>query len=123
MSEQTNQLFLEFLNKCGLNAQNMEELNKIIIPRENLLSITIYDSVKNDIPELKKKFSSSKLTSLQKNANINQKWPLLNIVRQILKVYGFLLNPIRKSDGYDKNGKKKIKRFFIIEKIKKIQEP
>ena len=30
--------------------------------------------------------------------------------------------PKRKSDGYDKNGKKKFKRFFLLEKNKCKQE-
>ena len=36
-----------------------------------------------------------------------QRWPLINIVRQILKQYNFLFEPIRKSDGYTEDGKKK----------------
>jgi len=59
------------------------------------------------------------MTSLQTNADKSQKWPLLNLTRQILSVYGFKMTPIRKSDGYTKEGIKKYKRFFIIKKIEK----
>ena len=38
---------------------------------------------------MKKLYSSGSLTSLQKNAKDNQKWPLLNLVRQILKSNDF----------------------------------
>ena len=41
-----------------------------------------------------------------------QKWPLLNLVRQILKVNNYRMKPIRKSDGKTKLGKKKYIRFF-----------
>ena len=41
---------------------------------------------------------------------------MLNLIRQILKVNGYNMNPIRKSDGYDKTGKKKYKRYFLIKK-------
>ena len=79
---------------------------------------TIVEEIIEEIVSMKKSgFSSSSLTALQKNAKERQKWPLLNIVRQILKVYGYLLHPIRKSDGYDETGKKKMKRFFIIKKV------
>jgi hypothetical protein len=54
------------------------------------------------------------MTSLQKNAEKEQKWPLLNLVRQILNVYNYKMEPIRKSDGYTLEGVKKYKRFFQI---------
>ena len=59
------------------------------------------------------------MTALQKTAKENQKWPSLNLVRQLLKVSGYKMIPNRQSNGYDKEGKKKFKRFFILEKIKK----
>jgi hypothetical protein len=56
------------------------------------------------------------MTSLQQNAEKNQKWPLINIVRQILNKYNYKMIPIRKCDGYTLDGIKKYKRFFQIEK-------
>jgi hypothetical protein len=56
------------------------------------------------------------LTSLQKNADKSQKWPLLNLIRQILSVYGYKMKPIRKADGYTLEGVKKYKRYFQIYK-------
>ena len=54
------------------------------------------------------------MTSLQKKAETNQKWPLLNLIRQILSVYSYHLTPIRKCDGYTAEGVKKFKRYFKI---------
>ena len=54
------------------------------------------------------------MTSLHKNANKNQRWPLLNLVRQILNTYCYKMEPIRKSDGYTLEGVKKYKRYFKI---------
>lgn len=90
--------------------------NEILIDRETLLKDFVYDDLKSDIDELKKKFSSSSLTSLHKQANTKQKWPLLNLVRQILRVYGYKMTPLRKCDGYTGDGVKKFKRFFLIKK-------
>tara|TARA_B100000212_G_C27238294_1_gene474683 strand:- start:87 stop:458 length:372 start_codon:yes stop_codon:yes gene_type:complete len=104
---------------AGLPFQELEEINGIIIERDILLSEEKYNSVKIKIPDLKKYLSSSCLTSLQKDANKRQKWPLLNLVRQILKIYFFKMEPIRKSNGYTKEGKKLYKRFFLIKKIEK----
>tara|TARA_B100001027_G_C16129556_1_gene268624 strand:+ start:235 stop:606 length:372 start_codon:yes stop_codon:yes gene_type:complete len=91
--------------------------NDIIVPREIFLNPDTYYIVKEKIPLLKKHFSSSFLTSLQKNANIKQRWPLLNLVRQILKKNNYIMTPLRKSDGYDDEGKKKFKRYFLINKL------
>jgi hypothetical protein len=106
------------LKASGLHFENTEQLNEILIPREQFLDQNVYNSIKVHVPELKKMFSSSALTALQKEAEKNQKWPLLNLVRQILGVYGFDMKPIRKSDGYTPDGVKKFKRFFLIQKKK-----
>ena len=62
------------------------------------------------------------MTSLQKGAAKTQKWPLINIVRQILKSYGYKMRPLRVANGYTKAGKKLYRRFFIVEKKMNNQE-
>ena len=104
---------------AGLPFEELEDINGLVIERDILLNDTKYESVKLKIPELKKYLSSSCLTSLQKDANKKQKWPLLNLVRQILKIYYFKMEPIRKSNGYTKEGKKLYKRLFLLKKIEK----
>lgn len=96
---------------------NLDDLPGTIIPRETLLSEESYHNIKENIDNFKKYFSSSTMTSLHMNAEERQKWPLINLVRQILKANNFVMIPIRKANGYDKNKKKLFKRFFKIEKI------
>ena len=103
-----DQQVINFLKKCQIQFDVENQLEGQLIPREILLSKEIYKEVKNDIIELKKRFSSSSLTSLQKTAESGQKWPLLNLVRQILKTCNYQMKPVRRSDGYEKDGKKKI---------------
>jgi len=110
MDETSNKI----LSKIGIQLENIN--NEILIPRETLLSDNVYETVKEFIPELKKVYSSSTMTCLHSGADMVQRWPLLNLVRQILHVYGFQMKPIRKSDGYTKEGVKKFKRFFLITK-------
>ena len=118
-------IILEILKKSGfvLNS-DISELNGILIPRDLLISDEKYITVKEYLEKLEKHkmFSSSFLTSLHKDAEKKQKWPLLNLVRQILKVNNYRMKPIRKSDGKTKLGKKKYIRFFLIEKLKKTNE-
>jgi len=94
-----------------------ENINGTIIPREMLLGDSIYDKVKPRLPEFKKKFSTSYMTCLHDNAKQNQRWPMVNLVRQILATYKYQMKPIRKSDGYTKDGIKKYKRYFMVSKI------
>ena len=113
-------IVLDFLKKCNIPLNGTNELNGLLIPRNMLLEQGIYDKILPEIIELKKKFSSSSLTSLQKDASLSQKWPLLNLVRQILKACDYKMKPIRKSAGYTKEGKKIYCRYFFITKFKTI---
>lgn len=106
-----------FLKNETVENENAE--TEILIERDSLLNNNIYTELKNEIMELKKIFSSSALTSLQKEADKKQKWPLLNLVRQVLHVYGYKMTPIRKCDGYTEDGIKRFKRYFSITKMQK----
>lgn len=110
MDEETRNI----LKMIGVEFTNSDEIQEQLIPREVLLSDSKYDSIKMYIPELKKNYSSSFMTSLQKNADKSQKWPLLNLTRQLVSIYGYKMEPIRKADGYTLEGVKKYKRFFHI---------
>lgn len=122
ISEKSRKI-IDFLKKCNIHIEKYDDLNGMFIPRELFLDKTKFQSLSNDILELKKDIYSSGLTAFQKNADKNQKWPLLNIVRQILKTLGYTMNPGRKSDGYTLEGKKKYTRHFVIKKlIKKSKE-
>jgi hypothetical protein len=116
------QTIKEFLNKCSIVFDEFSQLDGMLVPRDILLSKEKYELIKDDIEKMKKLYSSGSLTALQKNAFESQKWPLLNLVRQILKSNNFQMNPIRKSNGYTKEGKKKYLRFFMIKDIKSKEE-
>jgi len=117
MNKQETAIY-NFLNDCNIVFESFATLDGMLIPRDMLLDDKKYDKVQNHIKELKKAFSSSSLTSLQSNATKKQKWPLLNLVRQILKVKYYRMKPYRKSSGKDASGKKKYIRYFLIEKLK-----
>ena len=122
MTESTHtQIVVEFLKKCGIPCSQITDIDGLQIPRAILISTETYDKVKDQIPLLKTLFSSSYLTSLQSSAEDTQKWPLLNLVRQILKSCNRRLVPKRLCDGYTKDGKKKYRRVFLIEALKDIE--
>ncbi len=109
-----DKIILDFLNKCDIKGTDLKSLVGIIIPREQLLNISLYEKIKCEIPKLKTILHSSVYTAVQKNAETNQRWPLLNLVRQLLRRYQYDLKPKRICDGYTKDGQKKYKRFFEI---------
>ena len=117
-----NKLVFKILNLSGIIIEDLNNLDGLIISRDILLDYGKYEKIKEYLINLREEndFSSSTLTCLHNGADIKQKWPLLNLVRQILKVKNFRMVPIRKSDGKDNKGKKKYKRFFRIEKYKTV---
>jgi hypothetical protein len=112
MNEESKLIF----KLIGFKVEELKDLDGVTIPREVLLSDNKYEEVKKLIPDLKQNYSSSLMTSLHKNADKTQRWPLLNLVRQILNTYRYKMEPIRKSDGYTLEGVKKYKRYFEIKK-------
>ena len=113
---------IKFLNKCNIPFEHEQQLIGMLIPREILLSKEVYAKVSEDLEIIRKIYSSSSMTGLQQTAPQKEKWPLLNLVRQLLKVSDFQMRPIRVSDGYTKEKKKKYKRFFKIEPYTPIEK-
>jgi hypothetical protein len=113
-------LLLAFLNKGQITCSALTDLNGLLLPRELFLNEVVYKELKADIPTLKQLFSSSYLTALQEPAETLQKWPHLNLMRQVLRSCHYKLTPKRVSAGYTADGKKKYKRMFMIEKMRVI---
>tara|TARA_B110000858_G_scaffold192268_2_gene242754 strand:+ start:334 stop:771 length:438 start_codon:yes stop_codon:yes gene_type:complete len=118
--QEKNDILVCFLQRCGIVCSDYSHISSLIIPRVILLHDEKYKDAIEYIPAFKKMFSSSYLTSLQNTAGEKQRWPLLNIVRQILKEYNFKLTPKRLSNGYTKDKKKLYRRVFIIEILNSI---
>ena len=114
--ENNEKVILDFLKDSGIVDKTEESLEELYIKRDKLINIEEYENLDNSIIKLKDTFSTSSITSLQDSAKQRQKWPLLNLIRQLLKINGFVLKPFRKSAGYTASGKKKYERYFHIEK-------
>jgi hypothetical protein len=118
LDEEKTKLIIDFLNKGLIPCATLNDLNGMLLPRELFFNDLIYKQLKEKIPSLKQLFSSSYLTALQAPAEDVQKWPQLNLMRQVLRSCHYKLTPKRMSDGYTVDGKKKYKRMFIIEKMR-----
>tara|TARA_Y100000389_G_C17470694_1_gene530400 strand:- start:3206 stop:3571 length:366 start_codon:yes stop_codon:yes gene_type:complete len=114
--ELDNERIILFFNNCGMHIQSLSQLDNLTVSRDVLIDTGKYETLKSDINYFKNKYSTSYFTSLHSNAKIKQKWPLINLIRQILKINGYKFTPKRLCNGYTKEGKKKYKRIFVITK-------
>ena len=103
----------------ALNLQSHELKEGVIVPRDMLIDPVKYEKIKPHIASLKKIFSSKTMTSMHSSAESTQKWPCLNLVRQVLKRMGYDIRPERRCAGRDESGKKLFERFFQVYKSEK----
>ena len=95
-----------------------EDLNDLTISNSYLRNKKINKKIVEMIPKKKKKYKSHKLTCLHKNSLDKQKFPTINMIRQILKCNDLKLQPYTVCKGYNKKKKKKIlERYFVIKEI------
>lgn len=123
MESEQEKIIVDFLNVCGVPCESLTVIDGLVIPRDALLVEDRYKNACEHIDRLKEIYSSSYMTSLQKTARSTQAWPLINIVRQVLKSCGYNMCPKRISNGYTKSGKKLYRRVFIVSKPSLIVTP
>ena len=109
-------IIMNFLKDNNIIDKEETSLENVYIKRDTLIEINNYEDISKNIMKLKDIFSTSSITSLQDSAKTRQRWPFLNLIRQLLKLNGFSMKPFRKSAGYTASGKKKYDRYFLIEK-------
>jgi len=110
-------IIINFFTTCGIKINDISELNGIILYRNDYILSDKYENIKQIINDLKQILSSSVYTGLHSKAEKKQRFPFINIIRQVLKSIHYKLTPKRISDGYTLDGIKKYKRTFIIENI------
>lgn len=106
--------FFKIIN-IDIDIYNLENIE---IDREILLNKDIIENLNKLVDECKILYNSSKLTSLHSNRLEKQKFPSVNLLRQVLKCNKYYLCPKKINLGYSKTtGKKIIKRTYIIKSM------
>lgn len=115
-STDINIILKNMLNFLKIKYDNIEDLIGKEIDRDDLLTKNIIEYYQTFQHDLKLGgFSTGKLTSLHKNNLVKQRFPAINMLRQVLKCKKLWLKPKVESKGYNKKtGKKFVKRSFII---------
>ena len=113
------EIVLRVLRAAGVAAPSFAEIDGLTIPRGILVRPGAYTEAAGIVPELKAHFSSTHMTCLQDEAPGAQRWPLLNLVRQVLRAAGFTMEPRRLSDGYGPDRRKRYRRVFDVRQAPK----
>ena len=118
MDESNFELIKEIFNIIEKPINCEEDLLNITLNQKYLRNEKFKNKIITMIPKLKQKYQSHKLTCLHNNSLEKQKFPTINMIRQILKCNNLKLQPYVVCNGYDKNTNNKIwERFFLIKKL------
>ena len=109
-------MLFKLLKIINISVNNKDHLDNITFERDILIDSDTVEKYYELIPELKIHYNSDTLTCLHKNSTQKQKFPAVNMLRQILRCNSFKLKPKVVSLGYV-NHIKVIKRYFTIIKV------
>ena len=119
VTEEIKQIF----KILSIEVNSEQDLYSVLIPRDLLLRVDIEQQLTCLIIKLKEKYKSSKLNCLHNNRDDKQKFPGINLVRQILRCNGYHLKPVKFSRGYCKHsGKKIVDRNFKVIRLENYGE-
>ncbi len=115
-NKQLETIIQDMFLKLDIKITNLSELDGLVLERDIFLDDELYPSLSHFVPKIKDFLKSSYLTSLHKNSEEKQRFPCINLFRQVLKFANIKMSPFVISQGYEKTtGKKIIKRFFRLE--------
>lgn len=113
----------DIFNILSMTVETESDLFSVLVPRDLLLRVDIEQKLTELISNLKGKYKTSKLNCLHKNRDSKQKFPGINLVRQILRCNGYHLKPVIYCRGYCKHsGKKIVDRNFKVIRLKNYTE-
>jgi len=111
-------LLVELFDAIDIKIKTREDLHTIILRQDTLKDRNLIEELYRKAPNLKSFYNSSKLTCLHKNSLDKQKFPAVNMYRQLLKCNNLKMEPYVVSKGYNKySGKKIVERFYRIKEL------
>lgn len=115
--EKENLLFKIF-TLLGHEVDSIDDLLDITLSQEELKKQNLIHKLHLLIDNLKNEYKSEMLTCLHKNSLEKQKFPAVNMIRQICKCNNLKVSPFVICKGYNKNSGQKItERFYRIDYI------
>ena len=108
-----NNLIIKLFKILDIDLKKADDMLGISIAAEKLCHLSTKKRMMAFSPQLRKYYSTGNFEPLHKNA-YKKPFYAVNILRRIVKEYGFKLNSVNTSDGYTAQGKKKLKRRYEI---------
>jgi hypothetical protein len=119
-SQERFRLLLEVLKDVGFQPPHgtVQDLYYRRIDRDTLLEPGLVSKLIGRQEELKRVYSTAKLSCLHKNNIDKQKAPGVCLVRQLLKANGIRMVPQTESIGYEPgSGRKLVQRWYLLQPI------
>ena len=86
-------LLIDIFKIINVEIKNVNDLLDLQIDQNVLRNKNLFHEITEKIPNLKSHYNSSKLTCLHSNSLEKQKFPVVNMFRQILKCNNYKLEP------------------------------
>ena len=112
------EIIIELFNLIKIKIEKISDLENIKIENTIFLQSGLKDKIKDMIPKIKLYWSSNYNNCLLKKAPQQRNF-VLNVYRQLLKTYNYKFKAHSKAEGYEKNGKRIVKRWYTIYKVEK----
>jgi len=108
-------LLIDLFDAIDIKIKVREDLVNTRLSQDTLKDRNLIEELYRKAPNLKSFYNSSKLTCLHKNSLEKQKFPAVNMYRQLLKCNNFKMEPYVISKGYNKySGTKIVERFYRL---------
>ena len=117
-NKDNTELIIKLFKILNININSLDQIDNLEIDRETLKDKNTVDKYYSMIPSLKKIYNSDMFSCLHKNSLEKQRQPGVCMMRQLLKANNYKMKPKIYNLGYNKvNGKKLVKRTYLIQKI------
>ena len=118
MEKEKEKLLYKIFGILGYDVDNIDDILDITLAQEDLKKQNLIHKLHILIDNLKHEYKSEMLTCLHKNSLEKQKFPAVNMIRQICKCNNLKVYPFVICKGYNKNtGQKITERFYKIDYI------
>ena len=109
------QVLFSLLEIINFYPKNIEDIKNISFEQKILREPDIINQFIKLTPEIKKYYNSNMLNCIHQNNRTKQRFPAVNMLRQLLKCNQLRLKPYVVTQGYNKeNGRKIVVRYYAI---------
>ena len=108
-------LLFKIFKLLNYDVNSIQDVLNITLSQDEIRNPELIDKMYKLIDLLKDEYKSQMLTCLHKNSLQKQKFPALNMIRQLCKCNNLKVSPFVVCKGYNKStGRKIVERYYKI---------